>query len=191
MDIGAFDDSLLDPQRDTDNLANLLQENGFRYLIYPSHGTPTEYPLYYGRLNSPLSVYPWLPNSPNLPSLDHSSPGSSQGYSEYDVHPQTSPAQVQHQSALVIKHYNPYGRPATMRNDSDPSRSEKFICQECFQITSTQSNLDRHMKKHSNNREKFVCHVCPKDFTSKFNLNRHINTCHKFSLHNHTHELCL
>ncbi|KAI9023614.1 hypothetical protein CLU79DRAFT_128677 [Phycomyces nitens] len=171
MDIGAFDDSLLDPQRDTDNLANLLQEKEFRYLSDPSYGTPTEYPRNYGHLNSPISVCFWLSHSPTLPSLNYSSPGSSQGYSEY--------AQVQHQSTLVIKHYNPYGRPATMRNDSDPSRSEKFICQECFQITSTQSNLDRHMKKHSNNREKFVCHVCPKDFTSKFNLNRHIITFHE------------
>ncbi|KAI9023628.1 hypothetical protein CLU79DRAFT_718776 [Phycomyces nitens] len=104
MNIAVFDDSLLDPQRDTDNLAsvdpsvwiiNLFQEKEFRHLSDPSHETPTEYPRNYGHLNSPLSgeiphkifkatLCSWLPYSPYPPSLDHSSPGSSQDYSGYD-----------------------------------------------------------------------------------------------------------
>ncbi|KAI9023621.1 hypothetical protein CLU79DRAFT_749376 [Phycomyces nitens] len=165
MDIGAFDDSLLDPQRDTDNLANLLQEKEFRYLSDPSYGTPTEYPRNYGHLNSPISGYTnkstysmfWLSHSPTLPSLNYSSPGSSQGYSEYDVHPQTPPAQ----------HYNPNGRPA------------KYMCSKCSEEFDIKFSYKRHMETHSVDRPRFCCHLCPKYFTTKYNLNRHVTDLHK------------
>ncbi|KAI9023641.1 hypothetical protein CLU79DRAFT_718787 [Phycomyces nitens] len=183
MDIAVFDVSLLDTQRDTDNLASvdpnvwiiyLLQEKEFRYLSYPRHGTPTEYPLYYGHLNSPLSVCTLPPYSPNLPCLDHSSPGSSQGYSEYDVQPQTPPAQVQHQSTLVIRQYSPNGRPAVMRDDSDQDQSKKYMCSECSEEFDIKFSYQRHMETHSVDRPKFGCHICLKLYTTKFNRDRHI-----------------
>ncbi|KAI9023644.1 hypothetical protein CLU79DRAFT_129198 [Phycomyces nitens] len=78
-----------------------------------------------------------------------------------------------------------------MKDDSDPSRSKKFVCKECYQITSTKSNHKRHMKKHSDEQKKFACDVCFKRFTTKFNLNRHISIYHKSPLPNHTHVSCL
>ncbi|KAI9004570.1 hypothetical protein CLU79DRAFT_42821, partial [Phycomyces nitens] len=115
-----------------------------------------------------------LLHSPHLPCLDHSSPGSSQGYSEYDVRQQTPPAQVQHQSALVIRHYNPNGRPVVLNEDLEPINPIEYTCSVCFHRSSTTHNHNRHMETHSVDRPKFGCHLCHKDFTRKDNLDRHI-----------------
>ncbi|KAI9023647.1 hypothetical protein CLU79DRAFT_129243 [Phycomyces nitens] len=150
MNIAVFDVSLLDPQSDTDNLhLNVhFQENEFRYPSDPGHRAPANYTFTDEQFNKLLAVCTLPPYSPNLPSLDHSSPGSSQGYSEYDVHPQTPPAQVQHRPTLVIRHYNPNGRPAVMRDDLDLDQSKKYMCSKCSEEFDIKFNYKRHMETH-------------------------------------------
>ncbi|KAI9004573.1 hypothetical protein CLU79DRAFT_713475, partial [Phycomyces nitens] len=82
----------------------------------------------------------------------------------------------QHQPTLVIKHYNPNGRPTVMRDGSDLDQSKKNMCSKCSEEFDTKFNYQRHMETHYVDRPRYDCHICHKYFTRKDNLNRHIKS---------------
>ncbi|KAI9023646.1 hypothetical protein CLU79DRAFT_718788 [Phycomyces nitens] len=130
-------------------------------------------------LNYHLSVISLFSDSPYLPSLDYSSPSSSQDSYEEGARSETTPEQVKSGSTeLIIKHYNPNGLPVVLNEDLEPMHPMEHTCLVCSQRFSSRYNHTRHMETHSANRAKFPCHLCPKYFTVKFSLNRHIDNLH-------------
>ncbi|KAI9023642.1 hypothetical protein CLU79DRAFT_834877 [Phycomyces nitens] len=87
----------------------------------PSHHDTIMYYLTDEELNYHLSVISLFPDSPYLPSLDYSSPSSSQDSYEEGARSESRPEQVKSGSTeLIIKHYNPNGLPVVLNEDLEP-----------------------------------------------------------------------